>query len=51
MVVDGRGKAVPGYEAGYFVFPTVLDRVPLESEIEHTEIFGPVLSIFHVQSI
>lgn len=51
VVVDGRGKAVPGYEAGYFVFPTVLGRVPPESEIEHTEIFGPVLSIFHVQSI
>ncbi len=51
VVVDGRGKRVPGYEAGYFVFPTILDRVSPESEIERTEIFGPVLSVFHVRDI
>src|SRR5207253_1353725 len=26
-IVDGRGKEVQGYEDGYFVYPTLLDRV------------------------
>lgn len=30
---------------GYFVEPTVLDRVPAEAEIANTEIFGPIVSI------
>lgn len=51
VVVDGRGKAVPGYESGYFLFPTILDQVPMESEVERTEIFGPVLSVFHAQTV
>jgi len=45
IIVDGRNRKVKGYENGYFVFPTVLDQVPPESEIAHTEIFGPVLII------
>ncbi|HVV70232.1 MAG TPA: aldehyde dehydrogenase family protein, partial [Verrucomicrobiae bacterium] len=50
-VVDGRGRSVPGYERGYFVFPTVLDGVPPAGEIARTEIFGPVLSVMHAQTI
>jgi malonate-semialdehyde dehydrogenase (acetylating)/methylmalonate-semialdehyde dehydrogenase len=50
-LVDGRGQSVPGYQDGYFVFPTVLDGVPPGSEIARTEIFGPVLSLMHVASI
>ena len=30
---------------GYFFEPTVLDRVPLDSEIANTEVFGPVAAI------
>jgi malonate-semialdehyde dehydrogenase (acetylating)/methylmalonate-semialdehyde dehydrogenase len=51
ILVDGRQKSVPGYEDGYFVFPTVLDNVPPQSEIAHTEIFGPVLSLMHASSV
>ncbi|NPV65951.1 MAG: CoA-acylating methylmalonate-semialdehyde dehydrogenase [Anaerolineae bacterium] len=51
VLVDGRGKRVNGYEDGYFIFPTVLDDVPPDSEIAHTEIFGPVLSLMHVQTL
>ncbi|HVQ76216.1 MAG TPA: CoA-acylating methylmalonate-semialdehyde dehydrogenase [Candidatus Binatia bacterium] len=50
-VVDGRGALVPGHESGYFVRPTVLDRVAPASEIARTEIFGPVLSMIHVENI
>ena len=32
---------------GNFLKPTVLDGVPVTSELAHTEIFGPVLSLVH----
>jgi malonate-semialdehyde dehydrogenase (acetylating)/methylmalonate-semialdehyde dehydrogenase len=51
IVVDGRNKKVNGYEDGYFVFPTVLDHVPPHSEIAHTEIFGPVLSVMRADTV
>ena len=51
VLVDGRGKTVEGYEEGYFIFPTVLTDVPPASQIAHTEIFGPVLSLMHANTI
>ncbi len=50
-LVDGRGKTVRGYENGYWLYPTVLDNVPPESQIAQTEIFGPVLSLMHARDI
>ena len=49
--VDGRGTIVKGYERGSFVRPTILSNVPRGSEIARTEIFGPVLSLMHVNSV
>ncbi|HSL43619.1 MAG TPA: CoA-acylating methylmalonate-semialdehyde dehydrogenase [Anaerolineales bacterium] len=49
--VDGRGAKVAGYEGGYFVRPTILSDVPRGSEIAQTEIFGPVLSLMHVNTV
>ena len=37
------GKAPEG--KGYFFEPTVLDNVPVDSEIANTEVFGPVAAI------
>ncbi|MCA9893837.1 MAG: CoA-acylating methylmalonate-semialdehyde dehydrogenase [Anaerolineae bacterium] len=51
VLVDGRSKSVNGYDDGYWVFPTVLDGVPPESDIAKTEIFGPVLSLMHANTI
>jgi malonate-semialdehyde dehydrogenase (acetylating)/methylmalonate-semialdehyde dehydrogenase len=51
VLIDGRNRQVKGYEDGYFVFPTILDNVPPSSEIAHTEIFGPVLSLMHANSV
>jgi malonate-semialdehyde dehydrogenase (acetylating) / methylmalonate-semialdehyde dehydrogenase len=51
VLVDGRGQSVPGYEDGYFVFPTILDGVPPRGEIARTEIFGPVLSLMHAANL
>lgn len=49
--VDGRGTTIQGYEQGSFVRPTILMDVQPGSEIWKTEIFGPVLSLMHVNSI
>lgn len=49
--VDGRGTKVKGYERGTFVRPTILSDVQPGSEIWKTEIFGPVLSLMHVNTI
>jgi len=49
--VDGRGTSIRGYEGGYFVRPTILADVPRGSEISKTEIFGPVLSLMHVNTV
>ncbi len=50
-LVDGRGAIIKGYEGGFFVRPTVLDNVQPNSEVWNTEIFGPVLSLFHVNTL
>jgi malonate-semialdehyde dehydrogenase (acetylating)/methylmalonate-semialdehyde dehydrogenase len=49
--VDGRRALVEGYEGGHFVRPTILADVPRGSEISRTEIFGPVLSLMHVNTV
>jgi malonate-semialdehyde dehydrogenase (acetylating) / methylmalonate-semialdehyde dehydrogenase len=51
VLVDGRGASIHGYERGYFVLPTILDGVDPRGEIARTEIFGPVLSLMHAQTI
>ncbi len=51
VLVDGRNASIPGYERGYFVRPTVLDNVTPRSELAGIEIFGPVLSLMHAQTI
>ncbi len=51
VLVDGRGTSIKGYEGGTFVRPTVLGEVPRGSEISKTEIFGPVLSLMHVNTV
>ena len=51
VLVDGRQRSVSGYDDGYWVFPTVLDAVDPTSQIARTEIFGPVLSLMHADTI
>src|SRR5258708_13882061 len=50
-VVDGRNPKVASYESGNFLKPTVLDGVPASSSLADTEIFGPVLSLIHADTI
>jgi malonate-semialdehyde dehydrogenase (acetylating)/methylmalonate-semialdehyde dehydrogenase len=49
LVTDGRGLTIPEHENGYFVGPTLFDRVEPEMKIYRDEIFGPVLSVVRVE--
>ena len=53
LAVDGRNKKVSGddFANGYFLHPTVLADVNPASTVAKTEIFGPVLSMMHVDSV
>lgn len=51
IVVDGRDIAVPGYESGYFVGGTLIDKVTSEMTSYQEEIFGPVLQVMRVDSM
>ncbi|MBI2194969.1 MAG: CoA-acylating methylmalonate-semialdehyde dehydrogenase [Planctomycetes bacterium] len=50
-IVDGRGRRVEGYGAGFFAFPTLLDEVNPDGDLARTEIFGPVLSLVHARDL
>ena len=45
VLLDGRGATVDGHEDGFWVGPTVIDRVTPDMRIAQEEVFGPVLSI------
>jgi malonate-semialdehyde dehydrogenase (acetylating) / methylmalonate-semialdehyde dehydrogenase len=51
VVLDGRNARVSKYEAGNFVKPTILDDLPITSDLADTEIFGPVLSLIHANNM
>lgn len=50
VVVDGRGHKLQGYENGFWVGGTLLDRVTPEMSVYKQEIFGPVLSVLRAKS-
>jgi malonate-semialdehyde dehydrogenase (acetylating)/methylmalonate-semialdehyde dehydrogenase len=50
VVVDGRDVNPDGDAAGYWLGPTLIDKVPLSSKVYQEEIFGPVLSVVRVAS-
>jgi malonate-semialdehyde dehydrogenase (acetylating)/methylmalonate-semialdehyde dehydrogenase len=51
LVVDGRDLVVPGHERGFFVGPTLFDRVTRGMTIYRDEIFGPVLVIVRADTL
>ena len=50
LVVDGRGFTLQGHEEGFFVGPTLFDRVTPDMSAYKEEIFGPVLQIVRAAS-
>jgi len=51
MLLDGRGKTIPGCEKGFFLTPTILENVPLDKTLINTEIFGPVMSLLTMKTM
>lgn len=50
VVVDGRAVVADGEANGFWLGPTLIDRVPTTSRVYQEEIFGPVLSVVRVES-
>jgi malonate-semialdehyde dehydrogenase (acetylating)/methylmalonate-semialdehyde dehydrogenase len=48
LVIDGRDHHIEGEESGFWLGPTLFDRVSPEMPLYTDEIFGPVLSIVRV---
>ncbi len=51
LLVDGRNQTVAGREGGYWLGPTIFDKVRPEMRIAREEIFGPVLCIIHARDL
>ena len=50
LIADGRNYKIQGYENGYFIGPTLFDKVTTDMTIYKEEIFGPVLSVVRTKS-
>ncbi len=50
LVVDGRGFSLPGHESGFFLGPTLFDRVTPQMQTWREEIFGPVLQLMRADT-
>ena len=51
IVVDGRNPSIDGYENGFYVGGTLIDRVTPEMDSYNAEIFGPVLQVVRVDTM
>ena len=51
VILDGRASNELKFNQGNFLTPTLLDNTPAESALSTTEIFGPVLSLVHAQTL
>jgi malonate-semialdehyde dehydrogenase (acetylating)/methylmalonate-semialdehyde dehydrogenase len=51
IVVDGRNPSIDGYEDGFYVGGTLIDRVTPEMDSYNAEIFGPVLQVVRVDTM
>jgi malonate-semialdehyde dehydrogenase (acetylating)/methylmalonate-semialdehyde dehydrogenase len=50
LALDGRGFALQGHEGGFFIGPSLFDRVTPTMKTYQDEIFGPVLQIVRAES-
>ncbi len=51
LVVDGREVTVSGTPDGFYLGPTIFDRVEARMSIARDELFGPVLSVMHTDDL
>ena len=50
VVVDGRDTDIDGEADGFWLGPTLIDKVSTASDVYKHEIFGPVLSVVRVET-
>lgn len=51
LLVDGRQVSVAGTPEGFYLGPTVFDRVEPDMSLAREELFGPVLSVMHTDDL
>jgi len=51
VLVDGRRAVVPGREQGFYLGPTIIDRVTPDMRIAQEEVFGPVMVIIRTPDV
>jgi malonate-semialdehyde dehydrogenase (acetylating)/methylmalonate-semialdehyde dehydrogenase len=51
LVLDGREHPIEGDPSGYWLGPTLFDRVTPDMSVYTDEIFGPVLSVLRVDTL
>ncbi len=51
LVLDGRAFEVSGREQGFFIGPTLFDKVRPDMTVYKDEIFGPVLVVLRAESL
>ena len=51
LLVDGRGLSLQGNEGGFFIGPSLFDKVKADMQSYQEEIFGPVLQVVRADSL
>lgn len=51
LLADGRDGVVDGFADGYFLHPTVVGDVDPRGTLATTEVFGPVLTMLHADTL
>ena len=51
LLIDGRGVDVPEEPNGFYMGPSILDRVESGMEIAREEVFGPVLNLMRFDDL
>ena len=51
ILCDGRGTRIAGAPNGFFIGPTIVDRVQNEMTLAREEVFGPVLNVMRMDDL
>lgn len=51
LMVDGRGVQVEGFPNGYYLGSTILDDITPTMSVAQQEVFGPLASVLHVETL
>ena len=51
LLLDGRGLKLQGHEEGFFIGPSLFDRVTPSMQTYQDEIFGPVLQVVRAETL